>query len=89
MTNPATTLPTSARLKWTRYEYTGVYSRSYIFVDQWNRCLTADSADPYINAGQAWSKMTVAACNGAEAQKWNAPAYLTDASFGDYREITG
>lgn len=87
--NPSTTLPSEQRQRWTRYEYTGVYSRSYIFVDQWNRCLTADSSDPYTGAGQAWSKITVAPCNGSEAQKWNAPAYLTDASFGDYREITG
>jgi hypothetical protein len=87
--NPSTTLPTQQRQQWTRYEYTGVYSRSYILVDQWNRCLTADSADKYISGGQAWSKITVATCNGSDAQKWNAPAYLTDASFGDYREITG
>jgi len=33
--------------------------------------------------------MTVSACNGTLAQKWNAPPGTTNATFGGYREFGG
>jgi len=72
--------------RWTRYGKTGSTATSYIFTDNAGRCLTADSGDKF-GTPALWSKLTVAACDGSLAQKWNAPATSNDASFGGFREV--
>jgi hypothetical protein len=70
--------------KWDRIENTGEYAGSYLFLDDQNRCLTADQNDRHDNV---WSKITVATCNGSELQKWNAPASYNSATFGGFKEL--
>jgi len=73
---------------WDRVQDSGNYDTSYLFIDKYGRCLTANPnpADLYANA---FSKMTVASCNGTLAQKWNAPPGTTTSTFGGYREYGG
>ncbi len=77
------TCDTSARQKWNRVYDTGTYLTSYLFTDTYGRCLTANSAD----RDGSWSKVTVATCNGSDAQKWNAPPSYSDSTVGGYREV--
>ena len=76
------------RQDWDRVQNSGNYDTSYLFIDNYGRCLTANTnpADLYASA---YSKMTVATCNGTLSQKWNAPPGTTDATFGGYREYGG
>jgi len=78
----------TVRQDWDRVQDSGNYDTSYLFIDKYGRCLTANPnpADLYANA---YSKMTVASCNGTLAQKWNAPPGQTDSSFGGFREYGG
>jgi len=73
---------------WDRVQDSGNYDTSYLFIDRYGRCLTANPnpADLYANA---FSKMTMASCNGTLAQKWNAPPGTTTSTFGGYREYGG
>jgi len=72
---------------WDRVQNSGNYDTSYLFIDKFGRCLTANSNPPlYANA---YSTMTVAACNGTLEQKWNAPPGTTNATFGGFREYGG
>lgn len=71
---------------WARYYNTGTYSTSYIIVDEYGRCLEANSADIY--SGDI-SELTVTGCNGSDAQKWNAPPTYDPGDLGGYREISG
>jgi len=72
--------------KWTRVENTGDYSTSYLFVNNWGKCLFADPSSLH---NSKWSKIRVTTCNSSLAQKWNAPPTYTDATFGGYREVAG
>lgn len=76
------------RQDWDRVQDSGNYDTSYLFIDKYGRCLTANPnpADLYASA---YSKMTVASCNGTLAQKWNAPPGTTNSTFGGYREYGG
>ncbi len=78
----------TVRQDWDRVQDSGNYDTSYLFIDKYGRCLTANPnpADLYASA---YSKMTVASCNGTLAQKWNAPPGTTEATFGGYREYGG
>jgi len=73
----------NARQKWDRVYDTGTYLSSYLFVDSYGRCLMANSADK----DGSWSKLTIASCNGSDAQKWNAPPSYTDSTVGGFREV--
>ncbi len=70
---------------WTRYTWTGHYQTSYVLVDKFGRCLTADPLGDHAPA--SWSTLTVRGCDGSLEQKWNAPKDLADSGLGDYREI--
>jgi Ricin-type beta-trefoil lectin domain len=78
------TCTSSAQQQWTRVQDNGSYATSYVFVDTFGRCLTADSTDVY--AGN-WSKIVMKTCSPALNQKWNAPASQSDSSVSSYREI--
>jgi len=78
----------TVRQDWDRVQDSGNYDTSYLFIDKYGRCLTAN-ADPTDLYAGAFSKMTVSACNGTLAQKWNAPPGTTNATFGGYREFGG
>lgn len=78
----------SVRQDWDRVQDSGNYDTSYLFIDKYGRCLTANANPADLYAG-AFSKMTVSACNGTLAQKWNAPPGTTNATFGGYREFGG
>lgn len=77
----------SVRQDWDRVQDSGTYDTSYLFIDTHGRCLAADSTPPLHS--NRWSKMTVTACSGSLAQKWNAPPGTTDSAFGGYREYGG
>jgi len=76
----------NAHQKWTRVQKASDYASSYVFTDYRGRCLTADATD---TLDGNWSKITVTACTGSTAQKWNAPSTANDAEFGDFKEIQG
>lgn len=78
----------TVRQGWDRVQDSGNYDTSYLFIDKYGRCLTANPNPSDLHANQ-FSKMTVATCNGTLAQKWNAPPGTTDATFGGYREYGG
>ena len=63
----------------------GTSTTSYIFLDQYGRCLTATDATDLGSAGPP--QVAVSACNGGDRQKWNPPADLPGDGLGDYREI--
>lgn len=76
---------TPNRQSWTRInKKTGDYAGSYLVLDVYGRCLTADSSDLHQSN---WSKLTLTACNGSLAQKWNAPPTSNDATFGGFKEL--
>jgi len=70
---------------WDRVYDTGVYDTSYLFIDKYGRCLTANSTPSDLHAG-VFSKMTVGPCDGTLAQKWNAPPTQSNANFGGFSE---
>jgi hypothetical protein len=76
---------------WKRVYKSGDYSTSYLILDSANRCLTANEnpTDLYTTdgSGNAWSKVTVAACTGQDNQKWNAPPVYNESTFSGYKEI--
>lgn len=67
------TLP--ARLQWTVYGDTNEYASGYQIVDDWGFCLTPTRLDvsPADTHPDGTAKIKVAACDGSELQKWNAP----------------
>jgi hypothetical protein len=71
---------------WDRVYVGDDYLDSYLFVDNYGRCLEANSSD--IFSGDI-SYITVNSCTGASFQKWNAPPTYTDSQVGGYREISG
>ncbi len=71
---------------WTRYGNTGNYDTSYVFIDQFNRCITAEQANTEL---APWSTLRMESCSGSLAQKWNAPPAGTASSFGSFREVSG
>ena len=75
---------TPNRQSWTRINNTGDYAGSYLVVDVYGRCLTANSSDLH---DSNWSKLTMNTCNGSLEQKWNAPPMPNDATFGSFREL--
>ena len=70
--------------QWTRYNQMSTYDASYVIVDRYNRCLTAEITDLY---SSKYSRVTVRACDGSAAQKWNAPPSSNDAEFGGFKEL--
>jgi hypothetical protein len=72
--------------QWTRVNNSGAYSTSYLFVDTYGRCLTADSSKLF---NSSYSEITVAACNGGDAQRWNAPSTSSNSDVGGFREVSG
>ncbi len=87
-----TTCATSGTLKaqqtWSRVYNSGTYLTSYLLTDEYGRCLGANSSDLF-STSPVISKLTVSTCNGADYQKWNAPATFVDSTVGGYREISG
>jgi hypothetical protein len=81
---PCASTGTPDRQSWTRINNTGDYAGSYLVLDVYGRCLTANSGDLYQTN---WSKLTMNTCDGSLAQKWNAPPVFNDATFGSFREI--
>ncbi len=79
-----TTCTNAANQDWVRAYDVGTYVNSYLFTDTNGNCLTADSTKLDGN----WSKLTVATCNGSDAQKWNAPATYTESNVGGYKEVS-
>ena len=75
---------TPDRQSWTRINNTGDYAGSYLVLDVYGRCLTANPGDLHETN---WSKLTMNTCDGSLAQKWNAPPVFNDATFGSFREI--
>lgn len=75
-----------AAMTWRRYEESDTYAKAYRITDYWNQCLipkdpNAVPDDTYTGSGGTRiSKITVAACTGAAAEKWNAPANIEDPS---------
>ena len=76
----------SARQSWTRTSKTASHVSSYLLIDTYGRCLTADGSDLY---NSNWSRLRMLPCDGSERQKWNAPAVFTDANFGGFKESNG
>ena len=76
----------NANQQWTRVAQADTYANSWLFVDHLGRCMTAD---PTIRFATDFSRITVAPCNGTEAQKWNAPPSSANATFGGFREVVG
>jgi hypothetical protein len=75
----------SAQQNWTRVYNSGTYASSYLFVDTSGRCLAVDPTDLYSGL---YSKVTVATCNGSDAQKWNAPPTYTDSTVASFKEVS-
>ncbi len=73
-----------SRQKWTRVAQSVGYEGSWLFVDTYGRCMTADVSS--LHFGQ-FAKITTLACNGTTDQKWNAPPNSTSASFGGFKEV--
>ncbi|SNS38249.1 hypothetical protein SAMN06309944_0024 [Micrococcales bacterium KH10] len=73
-----------ARAKWTRRADTGDSSTSWTFVDYRGRCMSIGRKVPKNN--YAWSAPAVAACDGSNSQKWNAPREMRGAGVDAYRE---
>lgn len=74
----------NARQQWKRIKDTGDYNSSYVFMDNANRCIQADSSDRHDGI---WSKIIVTACDGGLDQKWNAPSVSYDSTFGGFKEL--
>jgi Tfp pilus assembly protein PilX len=70
--------------KWTRIVIPTDYLNSYWFKDSLGRCLSVGNSNDLYNG---WSKIVVTACDGSLAQKWNAPAEVTKATVGGYKEV--
>ena len=68
----------SAAFQWTVFHDTGAYATSYRIEDKSGYCLTPTdlNASPKDVHTDGTSKVKVAACNGSELQKWNAPANI-------------
>ena len=81
---PCASTGTPNRQSWTRINNTGDYAGSYLVLDVYGRCLTANPGDLH---DSNWSKLTMNTCDGSLAQKWNAPPIFNDATFGSFREI--
>lgn len=66
---------TDERLKWIMFGDTGNYATSYRIVDSDGNCLTPTDLNVAIpdTHSDGTAKAKVAACNGSELQKWNAP----------------
>ena len=73
-----------ARQKWNRVAQGATYENSWLFIDTYGRCVTADTADLHVSA---FAKMATVTCNGTTEQKWNAPPNSTSATFGGFREV--
>jgi hypothetical protein len=69
---------------WTRFMESSSQNDRYTFKDYWGRCLTAETAGAH---GGLYSIMRMAACDGSAAQKWNAPATLTESVVGGFKEL--
>jgi len=70
--------------QWTRYNQMSTFESSYVFVDTYGRCLTAELGDRHAGL---YSRITVRDCDGTPEQKWNAPPSSNDAEFGSFKEI--
>ena len=81
---PCASTGTPDRQSWTRINDSGDYDGSYLVLDVYGRCLTANSGDLH---DSNWSKLTMETCDGTLAQKWNAPPVFNNATFGSFREI--
>ena len=81
---PCGSTGTDDRQSWTRINKTNDYDSSYLVVDVYGRCLTANAGDLHESN---WSKLTMNTCDGTLQQKWNAPPVLNDATFGSFREL--
>ena len=73
----------AAYVTWTVVGDTGTYATSYLVKDSFGNCLAptdpSDSPpDTYNNGSYQVSKIVVAACDGSELQKWNAPPNILD-----------
>ncbi len=77
----------SALQDWDRVQDSGTYATSYVFIDTYGRCLTADPTRGLHFA--KYSKISVLPCDGSLAQKWNAPSDTTESTFGGFREFGG
>lgn len=73
------------RQMWTRSTATGVKATSWTIRDNSGRCIGVGGSK-YLNK---WSALVVSACDGAAAQKWNAPADSVEAKVGGYLEEKG
>lgn len=82
----ATTGALAGQQNWDRVYVGDDYLDSYLFVDNYGRCLETNSSTVF--SGDI-DYMTVNSCNGADYQKWNAPPTYTDSTVGGYREISG
>jgi hypothetical protein len=79
---------TENRQKWTRTTASTSRLDSYTFKDYLGRCLTADTVNPHLGAGNIpYSVMRMAACDGSGAQKWNAPSTFSEAEFEGFKEL--
>ena len=59
------------------------WAASYVIKDYWGRCLApAGPGEPYHTLGYHVSRMVVAACDGGDAQKWNAMLVQTHGVSG-------
>jgi hypothetical protein len=76
--------PSPNRQAWTRVNDTGDYRTSYLVLDTYGRCLTADSTDLH---DSNWSKLKVLPCTGGLDQKWNAPPADNTATFDGFKEL--
>lgn len=76
----------TAAQTWTRVYDSGTYTTSYLFTSPDSTlCLAADATPSQLYAG--WSTVTVATCDGSDAQKWNAPVTSSGSVVGGYKEI--
>ncbi|MBD7916839.1 RICIN domain-containing protein [Cellulomonas sp. Sa3CUA2] len=73
------------RQMWTRSTATGVKATSWTIRDNSGRCIGVGGSK-YLDK---WSALVVSACDGAAAQKWNAPADSVEAKVGGYLEEKG
>jgi hypothetical protein len=70
---PCATAPLNA-ITWTEKGLTSSAATSYTITDAQGYCLEADTARPVYPSSDAFSPITVAACNGSYEQKWNGTA---------------
>ncbi len=65
---------TTAAYNWTVYGDTGRYATSYVIKDSAGNCMAPSPTDMWDNGSYQTSKIIMAACDGSDLQKWNAPA---------------